>query len=462
MMVPAANLDFPIHAEGRSEDLVSLHEHLRRGIWPTSAAIWAVATYMALFLIRPWETLLPWLTVIPFERACAIALIAVVVATRGLRLRLDLQTGSILTFVVALVVSAIFARNPELAFAGGGELYVYLTLLVFYWILVSVVRTPYELVFLVACWIVTMAISLAKCEWEFFVHGAWLPDMGVYRMVGINDMFGQPNSLAAMTVLTLPFWHFLYRVRGGFTQNWPPLCHKWFRRGLLIYPLLVVSAVILTNSRGGILALILFASITLLRGQTPRQKFYCATVIVVIASVSWAMMDEASRDRIRSILDPNASTVGARVSAEGRLAGFQAGIEMFRRFPLTGVGIGNFVEYRVQFVDGVELVAHNLAGEALGTTGLLGTSCFLIMVLATLVNCRRTIDLEKQRDNESIRVLAHLCRAIRVSIVIAFFCGLFGDFQLWFNWLWFAAFASLAARFASDLQSIDATQSQRS
>jgi O-antigen ligase len=272
--------------------------------------------------------------------------------------------------------------------------------------------------------------------------------MGVHRMRGISQMFGHPNALAATTVFSLPAWYFLFRRRDSISLTWPSIWRKWFRRAIWIYPLLAISSVVLTNSRGGMGALILFGGITVLRGSSMRRKVSCAAAVVAIACVAWTMMDTASRDRFRSIWDPEASTEDARTSAEGRTEGFRAGMQIFREFPITGVGIGNFIAYRVRFIDGINLAAHNLPSQVLGETGLLGTGCFLMMVVATFVNCRRTTTIARENPDETTVILSELARAVRDTTLLALFCGVVCHNLYWFNWLWFGAFAMLSVSFA--------------
>ena len=64
--------------------LVTEDDLLARGIWPKSLALWMVAFYIALFIIRPWEQLLPWLAALRFERVYAIAMIVVAVHGAGI------------------------------------------------------------------------------------------------------------------------------------------------------------------------------------------------------------------------------------------------------------------------------------------------------------------------------------------------------------------------------------------
>ena len=120
---------------------------------------------------------------------------------------------------------------------------------------------------------------------------------------------------------------------------------------------------------------------------------------------------------------------------------------MFKRFPISGVGIGNFIEYRMKYVDGVRLNPHNLAGELLGETGLLGAITFVFFVTTIFARCRRIRICLRQRDGPTAKILSKLSLAIRDSTLLLLFTGLFGHNLLRFNWLWLAAFGTLALQF---------------
>jgi O-antigen ligase len=163
----------------------------------------------------------------------------------------------------------------------------------------------------------------------------------------------------------------------------------------------------------------------------------------------WLVMPEEKQNRFRTIWNPEAGPKGAQVSAEGRIEGLKAGMKMFEEFPISGVGIGNFITYRVSHVDGVGLNAHNLIGQVLGETGILGGIAFLLMVAVTLLNCQKVRSLvRKKLSDPKNKALSGLGLAARDAIILLAFEGLFGHNLLRFNWLWLAAFSSLALQFA--------------
>ena len=136
------------------------------------------------------------------------------------------------------------------------------------------------------------------------------------------------------------------------------------------------------------------------------------------------------------------------MSGEGRKEGLKAGVEMCRRFPVTGVGLGNFVPYRMKNLDGSYLVAHNTIGGVLGETGLFGGVAFLLFVSGVFVNRRKTKLLANMLPHPQLELLANLTTACRDSMIVLLFCGMFGDVQGRAQLYWVPAFSLLASGFA--------------
>ena len=430
---------------GSTMTLAGADENLKRGIWPRSVVLWMVAFYLALFIIRPWEKLSPWLGAIYFEKVYALCMIAVVFLSGKKQFKMNLQTLAVILFLFAICFSAIFARHPSLAW---DPLYAYLTLAIFFFVLTSVIRTPYELAFVVTCYIVTMAVYLGKSQWEFFIHGAHRYTMEVYRLAGIENTFGGPNSLAMSIVVSLPMLIFLWSIRKEFSCGWPKLWRKWFPRFLVFYFLLAVSSIILTNSRSGMVSFVLFILLITFRGRGIGRKLGYILAGIFLLAIFWIVLPEEHKGRFITIWDPESGPKSAQISAEGRREGFKAGLIMFDLFPMTGVGVGNFIEYRVAHVDGVPLNAHNLAGQVLGETGVVGGGAFLFMVAITIVNCFKIRGIAKRnRSDPKLSALSGLGLACRDALILLAFEGLFGHNLLRFNWLWLAAFSGLALQF---------------
>ncbi|MBX6342426.1 MAG: O-antigen ligase family protein, partial [Thermomicrobiaceae bacterium] len=81
-------------------------------------------------------------------------------------------------------------------------------------------------------------------------------------------------------------------------------------------------------------------------------------------------------------------------AAVERMAHWQAGIAMFRAYPLTGVGIGNYnVRYPEFYVHPGFTVsrghAHNYYIQAAAETGIIGLAAYVILILSALATSLR-------------------------------------------------------------------------
>lgn len=410
---------------------------LAQGIWPTSLALWMAAGYIALFVIRPWEKLFPELAELRFERIYAVAMLGVV-AFEGLRVRFTWQTAAVGALLASLGLASAAAVDSSLAW---DPFYKYLTLVVFYVVLLSVTRSTYALLFLVTCYLLAMGLYVSKSLWEFHVHGMHHYTMGVVRLIGIDVTFGGPNDMATSILLSLPMVVLVNKARPQFTATWPDFWRRLLPVCLAAYMALAVYALMLTKSRAGMLAFVVYVGLQAIRPPNIGRKIAVALVALVAL---WFVMPQETRDRFRTVWDPKAGPRSAQESAEGRVAGLKAGLEMFRRSPVLGVGLGNFIPYRLAHLDGVKLEAHNLLGQSLGETGLIGTAAFLAMVGTTLVS---GVQLRRRRwpvENSDAHIARLTTLACRDVVLLLLFDGVFGHNLLRFNYLWAAAFTVLS------------------
>ncbi len=422
---------------------------LRNNIWPAAMSLWMTAFYLALVIIRPWERLFPWMDdFFPFQKTFALLMLVVILFSTRTRLQLSFQSVTVIFFTIALALSSILAREPALAWE---PYYDYLTVVFIYFVLMAVIRSPYDLAFMGLCFIGIMSMYLSKSLWEFFLHGNLQYRMGVVRLVGIEHMYGSPNGLAASVVHSLPILFFLWVTRHRISASWPAFYRRLLPKFLLFYTVIAIMSIILTNSRAGFVSLLLFLGLIFLRVRSIPRKVGFLIIALLVCLVVWVAMPDENKKRFTTIWNPDAGPHSAEVSAMGRIAGFKAGIQTFQKFPITGVGLGGFSEYRKEFIDGSSERAHSLAGQLLGVTGILGTSTFTLMILTALAGSRRTRKLSENSDDPTMQTLHAMSEATRMMIILLLFQGLFSHNMLRFNWLMAAAFAALSLQFVRQL-----------
>jgi len=415
------------------------------GFMPTSFSLWMAAFYVGLFIIRPWEQLFPILAIIHFERIYGILMIVIAVLSTDAIPKFNRQGKAVLFFFAAFAGCAILGVDPVQSW---DITYKYITLVAFFLVMVLVIKNPYELVFMAACYLLAMGLYLGKSLWEYFIHGAGEYEMEVWRLTGIEGTFGDPNSVAPSILYSLPILVFLFSVRREFYFGWPRSWQKLFTRGLVAYSGMAIVALILTRSRGGALGLVFFVFLLAVRKKGVLKKGGAFLGILLLCLVSFLILPEDIQNRFRTIWTKDAGPANAYNSAQGRWSGFLAGVEMWKQRPLVGVGPGNFVEYRAKHVDGEPFQAHNLFGQMLGETGLLGGVAFLFLLGAVWRNYRETQRLIHNGRDPTQLVLGRFVLACRDVILLLLFSGLHGHNLYRFNWLWVAAFCSLAVSFA--------------
>lgn len=420
-------------------------EELKNNIWPKSFPVWVAAFYVSLFIVRPWEKLFPWMGAIHFERLYLIFMILVLLVTEKKKIIITPFLVSILFFLCSLFFSYIFAYNRAVSW---DRLYIFLIQIIFYIYLISVIRSPHELLFVVIVYIATITAYLYKSEWEFFVHGTHRYDMGVIRLVGIESMFGGPNAVAVTVNASLPFGHFLWKCRKTITNSWPVFYRKWFPRFIVFYFILCFSSIALTNSRSGMAGMVLFIVISGLRGGSFKNKVKYVFIALCLISVIWICLPEKNQARVRTIWAPETGPANAQSSADGRIEGLKVGLEIFKRNPLFGVGVGNYKGYRVDHIDGVYLQAHNLIGQLLAETGLLGSFSFVLMVIIVYLNSKKVNRISKQNKDPSLLFYKEFADACKISLIVLLFLSLFGHFYLRYNWFWVGIFSSLLVVFS--------------
>jgi len=132
------------------------------------------------------------------------------------------------------------------------------------------------------------------------------------------------NTMAAGLAMSIPLcWHGRALVRS-----------KWAKLGLLVFALGSVSAIIMTHSRGGALALGVISLVMLLR---TRRKALGALVLATAISPAVYMVRETYFDRLATLEHPDEES-----SARSRIDYAYAALRMWKDYPLLGVGFGTY------------------------------------------------------------------------------------------------------------------------
>jgi O-antigen ligase len=196
----------------------------------------------------------------------------------------------------------------------------------------------------VACAVVLALHGVQQSQLGTGWTGIPLSEGGRIQYVGI---FNDPNDLGLLFAACLPMAVFLGRPRTGFMRP------VWLASALLL-----LYGIVLTNSRGALLAVLIIAGCYVWY----RRGVVTAGVLGVIGLTAMKLVSSRMDE-----LD------AGEESAAGRVDAWYAGLEMFRENPAFGVGAGNFTEYN-------ELTAHNSFVLVLAETGFVGFVTWLAFV----------------------------------------------------------------------------------
>lgn len=175
--------------------------------------------------------------------------------------------------------------------------------------------------------------------------------------------WGRSNYLATFFVLIIP-------ITIGLLIYVTELKKRIF---LFISLVVMSSAMLLTLSRGGLIAL--FSALIIFLAKATKPRTFIPILLVFIALI------------LVIVLNPLGTVIMERISSFERSASYFTRVNFyedvwktFLNYPITGVGLGN-LGYYAQFVISSQASAHNIILGMLGEIGLIGAGLFMLLIL---------------------------------------------------------------------------------
>lgn len=195
---------------------------------------------------------------------------------------------------------------------------------------------------------------------------------GRYSALGFH-----PNDVGKIFAISIPFaWYMAY---SNVKRN------NFLRLLNFAYPLVTTVALILSGSRGALVACIpayLYLLWSFCRLSIWLKSLF--SIVLVVACIGISQMDLTPQlNRLSTTLE---SASGDKLT--GRLDIWEAGWDVFSKHPILGIGAGAFPEatrnYNVMKDQGEPLPAHNTYLSVLTETGVIGFVIFML-ILATVI-----------------------------------------------------------------------------
>ena len=211
---------------------------------------------------------------------------------------------------------------------------------------------------------------------------------GERHYVTAGYFLGDGNDFALSVNVTIPFCLFLM-------LNSQRTIWKLIWAGLLF---LLVAAVVMTQSRGGILAL---SGIGLYYWFKNKRKMFGVIGIILVVGFVFAIAPQQFFDRMATLTKTGEERDG---SAQGRILAWTAAIQMALDHPFLGVGAGHFpVKYGAEYQTkeyGINalpwVTAHSSYFLLLGELGFPGLIFLIGFLVSNFLATERLLRMPKQ------------------------------------------------------------------
>jgi putative inorganic carbon (hco3(-)) transporter len=280
----------------------------------------------------------------------------------------------------------------------------------------QIVVMEFSKVVLIAVSLVVVITTMARLRKLLFVQGAAVTAMAIFAATGRsrlllpNEAFGDrvkgaegglfenPNDLAFIVALTFPLcFAFMLRAKGVRKALWAV--------GLV----LMVYTVMITYSRGGLIALVVGAAVTLWEFGVKGRRHHLI-LLTALAGIFLIVAGSPANyaDRVKTIFDPDSDPTG---SSQARRDIFYQSVEMTMQHPLLGVGPGNFA-----VISGTWHVTHDSYTQLSSEGGMPALLLFLIILWLAFSKVRLAQKIVP-RESE-LGLLVSALRASLASFVV--------------------------------------------
>jgi probable O-glycosylation ligase (exosortase A-associated) len=279
-------------------------------------------------------------------------------------------------FWVLVILGMIFASNRGVAIAYFKNIYwkIMLMTLAIVWLVNNVEQLKQTILLIVSAGMIVGYIAMSNS-----IQGIGLVE-GTRVTIGreIGSMLGDPNDLALVLMFPLAFSLSLL-LTGGIP--------KWQRLIGIISTVILMAAVIATQSRGGLLGSL--TTIGIFAWRLIRNK----TLLISVGSIAALLLYTVAGVSDRA--SGGAAEEGVDASAMGRLYAWEAAFRMAVEHPFFGVGIDNFYSnyfFYSPHWDGLNHAVHSTWFGVLAETGFLGFVIFITTIISLIRTAKNTLN----------------------------------------------------------------------
>ena len=386
--------------------------------------------YLFIFYIRPQEI---WLSGADgLERTIGIAIFVLTLLKMKIKDDFKFRITNIHVAIAAFLVIALMNVTTSIWITQSWDQWIKLfRLFIVFFCVVHLIDDEKQFKFFILFTILGTAFHATSAVINYY-NGIVEVEMGIERALAMDTSYGDPNSLAATIVYTLPLIYYY------FTKKTP----TWIRITLITVMLISLWCVILTGSRTGMAGVIVFGVMAIWgRPNRVRNFILVGAALVVLAFLAPGEYQQ----RFESItnFDTQHDQTGAAYSAKSRWIFLKYGFQMLLTRPLTGYGMGNFATTMGTLYNQSWLQAHTLPAQIMGEMGMTGIIAFTIWMIALFANLKKLRRYFKNTDNQ---FMYNMVVAMKMHLILMFFMGLGGHNLFRYNWFIISAIIVLLSK----------------
>jgi putative inorganic carbon (hco3(-)) transporter len=419
----------PIARENDAAPVVgirSLFRSLKADLRSDGWAFPLICMYL-IFEYNKLQAVWPILDFLPWTQTLLIAAIVAAFFDRASRPPAPAAIAAMASLAIVALLSSAFAFDPHTAFENwflwGGWVVIVLTIS-------SIVTTRQRVI--IFCFIYFVAnLKMAQHGFRAWAgRGFAFADWGVTGSPGWFENSGEFGMQMAMVAPLL-----IAQLR---------IVHRRLSRPLKLLTWLflvaILGSILASSSRGAIFAIVIVGLWAFVSARGKRLRF--AFILAAVVTVALLALPEEFKHRFDTMGSDNTST--------SRLTYWKAGMEIFKKHPITGIGFQNWTQYvsehrRDLIVTGHVEVIHNTPLEVATELGSLG---FIVFASVVVLIWRTNSRSQRLSNTGQDRLLGATAQGLNGS-VIAFLVASFFMSVAVYPYLWITLAMSISVSIAA-------------
>lgn len=350
---------------------------------------------LGVFLTVVFSPMLPTMVLVGLSFICAAVFFVHAIINDKFKFTKSPFNVAVVFFLIALVWGVINSFAPMSSLK---QVMVHLSFILFYFVLINVIRTKRQWLFLIKAFICSaFLVAVYGVIQNFFGVSStqsWIDEeMFTNIQTRVYSFFNNPNVLGEFLVLTIP-------IALALIWNKVKDLHKVLFSLILIF---MAACMIFTWSRGAWLGMMIAVALFLVISDR-RWMFAGILVLFLVPICLYVTGNSAILERFMSIGNTQDTSTAYRVSI------WQASINMISDFWVGGIGIGSdsyTTIYPSYALPGARfaLHSHNLYLQFLVETGIIGIVSLFAVLFGYLKTVFATSVVRKIKTSDISKIL---------------------------------------------------------